>query len=64
MKPGQKLDEPLIGTTQAAELIGFSVHTLRKWAWQRKIRSYMVGGELRFKKSDLEAFVIEREKAL
>lgn len=63
MATSGKLDEPLIGTVKAAELLGISEHTLRKWAYRRKIRSYMVGGELRFKKSDLEAAVIERPKA-
>jgi len=54
------LAEKLLSATDGAELIGLQATTLRKLAWQRKIRSFKVLGALRFRKSDLEKLVTER----
>ena len=54
------LDEPLLTADQAAELIGLRSSTLRKMAWQRRIRSYKVLGSLRFRRGDLEELIVER----
>ncbi len=54
------LAEKLLSATDGAELIGLQATTLRKMAWQRKIRSFKVLGALRFRKSDLEKLVTER----
>ncbi len=54
------LAEKLLSAIDAAELIGLQPTTLRKLAWQRKIRSFKVLGALRFKRSDLEELVAER----
>lgn len=54
------LAEKLLSAIDAAELVGLQPTTLRKLAWQRKIRSFKVLGALRFRKSDLEAMVSER----
>jgi len=55
------LAEKLLSATDGAELIGLQATTLRKMAWQRKIRSFKVLGALRFRKSDLEKLVPERQ---
>ena len=52
--------EKLLTANQAAEFTSLNVSTLRKLAWQRRIRSYKVLGALRFKKSDLEGMITER----
>jgi len=54
------LKEKLLSAIDGAELIGLQATTLRKMAWQRKIRSFKVLGALRFRKSDLEKLVTER----
>ncbi len=52
----------LLTANEAAEFTSLNVSTLRKLAWQRKIRSFKVLGALRFKRSDLEELVMERPK--
>ena len=54
------LAEKLLSAIDGAELIGLQPTTLRKLAWQRKIRSFKVLGALRFRRSDLEALIEER----
>ena len=52
--------EKLLTAKEAAELTGLHPATLRKMAWQRRIRSFKILGALRFKRSDLEQLIIER----
>ncbi len=54
------MSEKLLTAEEASELSGLSPNTLRKLAWQRRIRSFKVLGALRFKRSDLEELVVER----
>jgi len=56
------MKEEYINAEEAAKLIGLHPATLRKLAWQRRIRSFKVLGALRFKRSDLEELVVERPK--
>ena len=56
------MKEEHISAEEAAKLIGLHPATLRKLAWQRRIRSFKVLGALRFKRSDLEELVVERPK--
>lgn len=58
----KELAEKLLTAEEAAELTGLHAATLRKMAWQRRIRSYKVLGALRFKQSDLEELIVERPK--
>ncbi len=53
----------LLTANEAAEFTSLNVSTLRKLAWQQRIRSFKVLGALRFKQSDLEAlaFTSRRE---
>ena len=53
-------NEKLLSAEEASELTGLHPATLRKLAWQRRIRSYKVLNALRFKESDLEALIVER----
>ena len=53
-------NETLLTAEQAARVTGLSPATLRKLAWQRRIRSFKVLGALRFKRSDLEELIVER----
>ncbi len=56
------MKEEYISAEEAAKLIGLHPATLRKLAWQRRIRGFKVLGALRFKRSDLEELVVERPK--
>jgi len=56
------MEERLLTADEAAQLTGLHPATLRKMAWQRRIRSFKVLGALRFKQSDLEELVVERPK--
>ena len=53
--------ENLITAEQAAKLTGLHPTTIRKLAWQRRIRSFKVLGALRFKRHDLEELIVERK---
>jgi len=55
-----KMQEKLLNVDEAAQLTGLRPATLRKLAWQRRIRSFKILGSLRFKASDLEDLIIER----
>jgi hypothetical protein len=50
----------LVSADEGAECTGLAPSTLRKLAWQQKIRSYKVLGALRFRLEDLEALIQER----
>jgi len=54
------VSEKLLDAEEAADLIGLHPSTIRKLAWQRRIRSFKVLGALRFKRADLEAIIVER----
>ena len=54
------LEEKLLNAQEAAELTGLHPATIRKMAWQRRIRSFKILGSLRFKRTDLEELIIER----
>ena len=56
------MTEKLLSADEAAELTGLHPATLRKMAWQRRIRSFKVLGALRFKQSDLEELIVERPR--
>ena len=54
------MTEKLLSADEASELTGLHPATLRKMAWQRRIRSFKVLGALRFKRRDLEELIVER----
>ena len=54
------MNEPLLTAKEAAELTGLHENTIRKMAWERRIRSFKVLDALRFKRSDLEDLIVER----
>jgi len=53
-------EEPFLTAEQAAQIVGLRPATIRKLAWDRKIRSFKILGALRFKRKDLEALIVER----
>jgi hypothetical protein len=62
-KEGALKRDDLLDLVSAAEgeaITGLRRETLRKWAWQRKIRSFKVLGALRFSRNDLEKLILER----
>jgi len=52
--------DELLTAGQGSRVTGLSPATLRKMAWQRRIRSFKVLGALRFRREDLEALIVER----
>ena len=53
-------EEGFLTAEQAAELTSLRPATLRKLAWEGKIRSFKILSAVRFKRSDLEALIVER----
>lgn len=53
-------EELFLTADEGALIVGLRPGTLRKMAWERRIRSFKVLGALRFKRSDLEALIVER----
>lgn len=52
-------DNDLIGIEEAAEVTGYSVHTLRKWAQRGEVPFVQrkKGANLRFRRSELAAWL-------
>ena len=53
-------NDRLVSATEGEAITGLRRETLRKMAWQGKIRSFKVGGALRFSREDLERLIVER----
>jgi len=54
-------EEALFLTADEGYLItGLRPATLRKMAWEGRIRSFKIMGAVRFKRADLEALIVER----
>ena len=53
-------EEKFLTADEAAHITGLHPTTIRKLAWQRKIRSFKVLGAVRFKRQDLEELIVER----
>lgn len=45
----------------AAEILGISEHTLRRWTAQKRLRFYKIGGRVRFTDEHLEEFLNRSE---
>ncbi len=54
------MTDELLSAEEAGALVGLNPATLRRMAWERKIRSFKVLRCLRFKRSDLEKLIVER----
>jgi len=52
--------ERLLDVKEAAALLGCSEAAIRKWVYQRRLPAVRVGRLLRFRATDLEAFVHTR----
>ena len=51
----------LVTETQAAEILGLSVKTLRRWRWQRRgITWVKIGEAVRYSTDDLQAYIESR----
>ncbi|MDP2212123.1 MAG: helix-turn-helix domain-containing protein [Candidatus Aquicultor sp.] len=48
---------PWLSLSEAAEYLGFSEVTLRRWIKAKKIPTYKIGRAYRFKKEDLDRFI-------
>jgi excisionase family DNA binding protein len=49
--------EPLLTTRQLAEILGFAPGTIVDWAEAGKIPAFRIGGRLRFRMSEIEAWL-------
>ncbi len=54
----------LLTSAQAAEYTSLALATLRKMAYERKIRTFKVLNCVRFLKEDLDALIVERPAEL
>ena len=55
--------DPFLTADEAAAITGLKPATLRRLAWERRIRSFKVLNALLFKRADLEALIVERPAA-
>jgi excisionase family DNA binding protein len=51
------VSEPLLTARQLAELLGFSAATIVDWAEAGSVPAFKVGGRLRFRMSEVEAWL-------
>ncbi|MCX5666815.1 MAG: helix-turn-helix domain-containing protein, partial [Candidatus Omnitrophica bacterium] len=59
------MKDKIFSISGAAEHLGVSALTLRKWVAQAKVRAFRTpGGHRRFRKSDLDAILNYDEKAV
>jgi excisionase family DNA binding protein len=52
--------EPLLSARELANLLGFSPATIVDWAEASKIPAFKIGGRLRFRESEVEAWLEQR----
>jgi excisionase family DNA binding protein len=55
------MDETLLTAEQVATKLGLHSQTIYKWAREKKIPSFKIGGSRRFKQSDIDRFVSENQ---
>jgi excisionase family DNA binding protein len=53
--------EELLSPQEAADRLGVSVYTVRRWIKEGKLRAFKPGKEYRVREADLEAFLAARE---
>ena len=53
--------EPLLTARELAELLGFAAGTIVDWAERDELPALKVGGRLRFRESEVEAWLEERQ---
>lgn len=53
-------EELFLTADEGALIVGLRPATLRKMAWEGRIRSFKIMGAVRFKRVDLEALITER----
>jgi len=51
------MTEPLLTARQLADLLGFSPATIVDWAEAGKVPAFKVGGRLRFRQDEVEAWL-------
>lgn len=52
------IDETILTTEQAAEMLGMSERTLENWRWKREGPSYIkLGRSIRYRKTDVENWI-------
>jgi excisionase family DNA binding protein len=54
--------EPMLTAAELAEILGFSAGTIVDWSEEGKLPSFKVGGRLRFRESEVAAWLEERRQ--
>jgi excisionase family DNA binding protein len=52
--------EPLVTAAELAEILGFSAATIVDWAERDELPCFKIGGRLRFRESEVEAWLEQR----
>jgi excisionase family DNA binding protein len=55
--------EPLLSARELADLLGFSSSTIQDWSEAGTLPGFRIGGRLRFRLSEVEAWLEERRLA-
>jgi excisionase family DNA binding protein len=56
------VNEPLLTARQVADLLGFAPGTIVDWFEQGKLPGFRIGGRLRFRWSEVEAWLEEKKR--
>lgn len=56
-RPPSANRDPLLAREAAAAYLGISPETLKKWTTQRRIPIVKMGGAVRYRQSDLDAYI-------
>jgi excisionase family DNA binding protein len=56
------MTEPLLSSREVGELLGFSTATIQDWAERGSLPAFKPGGRLRFRLSEVEAWLQQQRK--
>jgi excisionase family DNA binding protein len=59
---GKISEGQLLRPTEVAEMLAVKLTTVYQWAYERRLKSIKLGGSLRFRQSDIEAFIKSGER--
>ena len=55
--------EPLLTARQVAEILSLSAHTILDWAEAGRLPSFKLGHAVRFRQSEIAAWIAERHRS-
>lgn len=59
---GKRSEGKLLRATEVAEMLAVKLTTVYQWAYERRLKTIKLGGSLRFRHGDIEAFIKSGER--